>query len=36
MAVDELERLDLAYATPFSPVWDPIIVAAKVLDGQLE
>ena len=29
--VAELERLDLAYAPPFSPVWDPILVAAKVL-----
>ena len=33
MTVDELERLDLAYAPPFSPVWDPILVAAKVLNG---
>jgi hypothetical protein len=22
-------RLDLAYAPPFSPVWDPILVAAR-------
>ena len=35
MTVDELERLDLAYAPPFSPVWDPILVAAKVLNGTL-
>ncbi len=34
--VDELERFDLAYAPPFSPVWDPILVAAKVLNGSLE
>ena len=34
--VAELERLDLAYAPPFSPVWDPILVAAKVLAGRLE
>ncbi|MXR51767.1 FAD-dependent oxidoreductase [Halovenus sp. WSH3] len=33
--VEELERFDLAYAPPFSPVWDPILVAAKVLDGTL-
>ncbi|WP_436902149.1 FAD-dependent oxidoreductase [Halovenus halobia] len=33
--VDELERFDLAYAPPFSPVWDPILVAAKVLNGSL-
>jgi NADPH-dependent 2,4-dienoyl-CoA reductase/sulfur reductase-like enzyme len=36
MTIDELERLDLAYAPPFSPVWDPVLVAAKVLNGQLE
>jgi threonyl-tRNA synthetase len=30
------ERLDLAYAPPFSPVWDPILVAAKVLSGELD
>jgi NADPH-dependent 2,4-dienoyl-CoA reductase/sulfur reductase-like enzyme len=33
--VDEVERLDLAYAPPFSPVWDPVLVAAKVLNGSL-
>jgi len=36
LTVAELERLDLAYAPPFSPVWDPILVAAKVLRGDLE
>ena len=35
MTIPELERLDLAYAPPFSPVWDPILVAAKVLNGTL-
>ncbi|MFC7028348.1 FAD-dependent oxidoreductase [Halomicroarcula sp. GCM10025324] len=34
--VGALERMDLAYAPPFSPVWDPILVAAKVLRGSLE
>ena len=34
--VGELERFDLAYAPPFSPVWDPILVAAKVLNGHLD
>jgi NADPH-dependent 2,4-dienoyl-CoA reductase/sulfur reductase-like enzyme len=34
--VADLERMDLAYAPPFSPVWDPILVAAKVLRGKLE
>jgi NADPH-dependent 2,4-dienoyl-CoA reductase/sulfur reductase-like enzyme len=36
MTVAELERLDLAYAPPFSPVWDPVLVAAKVLGGRLD
>ncbi|WP_128905854.1 FAD-dependent oxidoreductase [Halorubrum amylolyticum] len=36
MTVPEVERLDLAYAPPFSPVWDPILVAAKVLNGTLD
>ena len=36
MTVGELEYLDLAYAPPFSPVWDPILTAAKVLDGKLD
>ncbi|MFC7234655.1 FAD-dependent oxidoreductase [Halosegnis marinus] len=33
--VAEMERLDLAYAPPFSPVWDPILVAAKVLRDRV-
>lgn len=36
LTVPEVERLDLAYAPPFSPVWDPILVAAKVLNGTIE
>lgn len=36
MTVPEVERLDLAYAPPFSPVWDPVLVAAKVLNGTLD
>lgn len=28
--VDKLAELDLAYAPPFSPVWDPILVAANL------
>jgi len=34
LTIGELERLDLAYAPPFSPVWDPVLVAAKVLNGK--
>ncbi|MBB6646791.1 FAD-dependent oxidoreductase [Halobellus ruber] len=36
LTVAELERQDLGYAPPFSPVWDPVLVAAKVLNGTLE
>jgi NADPH-dependent 2,4-dienoyl-CoA reductase/sulfur reductase-like enzyme len=36
LTVDEVQNLDLAYAPPFSPVWDPIATAAKVLSGSLE
>lgn len=28
--VDQLAELDLAYAPPFAPVWDPILVAANL------
>ena len=30
MTVDELIDLDLSYAPPFSPVWDPVATAARV------
>jgi len=30
MTMAELQRLDLAYAPPFAPVWDPLLVAANV------
>lgn len=36
MTVEEVEYLDLAYAPPFSPVWDPVLTAAKVLNGKLD
>jgi NADPH-dependent 2,4-dienoyl-CoA reductase/sulfur reductase-like enzyme len=29
MAVDEIAHLDLAYAPPFAPVWDPVLLAAR-------
>ncbi|MBM3736719.1 MAG: hypothetical protein FJW39_13135 [Acidobacteria bacterium] len=31
MTVDEFQYLDLAYAPPFAPVWDPLLVAAQQL-----
>ncbi len=30
LTVADLRRLDLSYAPPFSPVWDPILIAANV------
>jgi NADPH-dependent 2,4-dienoyl-CoA reductase/sulfur reductase-like enzyme len=35
MTVHELMQTDLSYAPPFSPVWDPVQVAARVLSGKL-
>src|SRR5262249_1074771 len=29
MHVDEVASLDLSYAPPFTPVWDPVLVAAR-------
>jgi pyruvate/2-oxoglutarate dehydrogenase complex dihydrolipoamide dehydrogenase (E3) component len=29
MTVDQIAQLDLAYAPPFSGVWDPVLVAAR-------
>jgi NADPH-dependent 2,4-dienoyl-CoA reductase/sulfur reductase-like enzyme len=33
LTVAELQDLDLSYAPPFAPVWDPILVAANVAAG---
>jgi NADPH-dependent 2,4-dienoyl-CoA reductase/sulfur reductase-like enzyme len=35
MTVDAFERLDLAYAPPFSVVWDPLLIAAQQLLRRL-
>jgi NADPH-dependent 2,4-dienoyl-CoA reductase/sulfur reductase-like enzyme len=29
MGVDDISNLDLAYAPPFAPVWDPVLMAAR-------
>ena len=29
MTVEELSGLDLSYAPPFAPVWDPVLIAAR-------
>ena len=36
LTVSELVDLDLAYAPPFSSVWDPVQVAARALLPQLD
>jgi len=35
MRVDQFEQLDLAYSPPFSPVWDPLLIAAQQLLKEL-
>ena len=35
MTVEELAQLDLAYAPPFSPAIDPVLVAARVAEKDL-
>ena len=30
MRIDDIQKLDLSYAPPFAPVWDPILIAANV------
>jgi NADPH-dependent 2,4-dienoyl-CoA reductase/sulfur reductase-like enzyme len=29
MTVDQMVGLDLSYAPPFAPVWDPVLIAAR-------
>jgi NADPH-dependent 2,4-dienoyl-CoA reductase/sulfur reductase-like enzyme len=33
MTVDEVAELDLGYAPPFGPLWDPVAVAARKVSG---
>jgi len=35
LAVEELVQMDLSYAPPFSPVWDPVATAARALVKKL-
>ena len=35
LTISQLENLDLAYAPPFGPSWDPVLIAARVLSGRL-
>lgn len=36
MTVDDLVHADLSYAPPFSAVWDPVLHAARLLQGALD
>jgi NADPH-dependent 2,4-dienoyl-CoA reductase/sulfur reductase-like enzyme len=36
MAVGDFLNMDLAYAPPFSPVWDPVLVAARKASQRVE
>jgi NADPH-dependent 2,4-dienoyl-CoA reductase/sulfur reductase-like enzyme len=36
MAVAEMVNLDLSYAPPFSPVWDPVLIGVRKLAEQVE
>ena len=35
LRVEDFEGLDLAYAPPFAPVWDPLLIAARQLRKEL-
>ncbi|CAN5658856.1 FAD-dependent oxidoreductase [soil metagenome] len=35
LSVADLEYLDLSYAPPFSPVWDPVQIAARIAGQRL-
>ncbi|HEX9653374.1 MAG TPA: FAD-dependent oxidoreductase [bacterium] len=34
MTLDEMAYLDMSYAPPFAPVWDPVLVAVNVARGE--
>ncbi|WP_227378049.1 FAD-dependent oxidoreductase [Haladaptatus halobius] len=36
MTATQVERLDLSYTPPISPVWDPVLIAARVLQTELD
>ena len=36
LSVDEISDLDLSYAPPFAPVWDPILIAANDLEKKIK
>ncbi|MGD1046908.1 MAG: FAD-dependent oxidoreductase [Bacteroidota bacterium] len=36
MTVEEISKLDLLYSSPFSPLWDPILIAAHQLSKKMD
>jgi NADPH-dependent 2,4-dienoyl-CoA reductase/sulfur reductase-like enzyme len=36
MTAQDMVNLDLSYAPPFSPVWDPVLIAARKVAEQVE
>jgi NADPH-dependent 2,4-dienoyl-CoA reductase/sulfur reductase-like enzyme len=36
MAIEEIAKLDLLYSPPFSPLWDPILIAAHQLSKKMD
>lgn len=36
MTVEEMSGLDLSYAPPFAPVWDPVLIAARKAAEKIE
>ncbi len=36
MKMEDIQKLDLAYAPPFAPVWDPILIVANVARKKLQ
>jgi hypothetical protein len=36
MTVEEILGMDLSYAPPFSPVWDPVLIAARKAQDAVE
>jgi len=35
MTLDDMAHLDLSYAPPFAPVWDPVLVAVNAARGKM-
>ncbi len=35
LTVDEVAQLDLSYAPPFAPVWDPVLIAVNDLEKKI-